>query len=134
MLVIAIKTEKKKFYKSEYFKNLVGWCISFAASLGITIGLFPYCIWNLHKDKGWTALTSVSNNSQSKFGNILWGFKCLSKSFFSSIPTILGIVIIVAAFTFSIIISIKLHNKKQLQSLSLVIVIALLYLLSALPF
>ena len=126
-LILAIKKEKKKFYKTGYFKNIIGWCISFAISLGATIKLFPYCVWNLHKDKGWAALTSVSSISNSKFENIVWGFKTLAKSFFSSTPAVIGLIIVFGVLAGAIYISIKTKNRKQLINLSFPIVISFLY-------
>lgn len=127
MFVMAIKEGHKKWYGTSYFKNVLCWVASFGVSIGITIYLFPYCIWNLHKDKGWTALTSVSNISGSKFGNIIWGFKCLSQSVFSKVPAVIGVIVIVAAFAVAVCIMVKGKEIVRLKGFVVTLVIAFLY-------
>lgn len=127
MLILGIKAEGKKYYKTAYFKNILGWIVSFLGSLGITILLFPYCVWNLHKGKGWAALSSVSNVSKDRFGNILWGFERLSNSFFGPIPAVLGVLIIALVFAFAIFILLKKKTSEKVETFVLTVVISLLY-------
>lgn len=126
-LIRSVKSGGKKYFKTAYFKNIVGWVASFVISFGATVMLFPYCVWNLHKDKGWVALTAVADISKDRLGNILWGFEKLSKSFFGEIPTIVGVIVIFAVFVTSGCLLLKEKKGVEVTSLTLSILISVLY-------
>lgn len=95
LLILAFRKNGKRFWRSMEFRYAAAWCACFAASLLATIGLFPYCRWNLNRGKGQMALASLLDFSDGKLGQLAWGYEHLSLSLFGAlIPAKAGLLLI----------------------------------------
>ena len=120
----------KNIIKSKQFIGVLIWIASFAVALISMDRLFPYWKWNLHKDKGDQALSSLTVFSEEKIQNILWGYSTIPNYIMGAIPVILGIIIILAVIVIALII---LKNKKrsfEFICLLLTVIISNVYLIA----
>lgn len=116
LLLIAMKKEKKLFFKSIEFKCVLAWVGNFISSLILTMLIFPYCRWNLNRGKGQTALHSFFQFSGDKIETIIWGYRRLVAAIFGEHFSFeLGIIIIAVFVTSAIIL---LYRKKEWNKLS----------------
>ncbi len=85
----------KRFWSRIEFRYAAAWSACFAASLSVTIRLFPYCRWNLNRGKGQMALTSLFDFSGEKIRQIVWGYEHLSTSLFGTVlPVAVGLSLV----------------------------------------
>lgn len=95
LLILAIRKNGKKFWAAAAFRCAAAWGVNFAASLLVTIWLFPYCRWNLNRGKGQMALASLLDFSGEKIQQIAEGYEHLSLSLFGDIfPVSAGLLLI----------------------------------------
>ena len=73
LLILALRRKGRRFWASWEFRYTVMWVVNFGISLLVTIGVFPYCRWNLNKGKGQTALRSLFVFTPEKGRQIAWG-------------------------------------------------------------
>lgn len=119
LLIVALKKQKSKFFKTMEFRCVLAWVGNFVAALLSTILIFPYCRWNLNKGKGQMALHSVFVFSAKKVENILWGFERLSVSLFGEgLLWGIGILILLGAILGAIVLLKK--RKEDFRALVIV--------------
>ena len=128
LVLLAIRKKKAFFWKSIEFRCVVAWIGNFICSLLLTIIIFPYCRWNLNRDKGKTALNSIFMFSLEKLKNILWGFKRLSISIFGeSMPFEIGILILFCCIIGAVILLYRAKELNKMSVLCFMVSIALVY-------
>lgn len=128
LLILAFKRNGKRFWISPEFRHAAAWAVNFVISLLTTIGLFPYCRWNLNKGKGQTALKSFFVFSGEKFGQIAWGYERMSTVLFGySFPAALGLLLVFGCIAGGMFLLYRKKEYKKLAGLSLIVLTAQLY-------
>ncbi len=128
LLVSAVRKERKRFWASAAFWYAAAWAGNFVVSLFVTIGIFPYCQWNLNKGKGQTALKSIFDFSADKLEQIGWGYKRLAASLFGeSVSAAAGLLIIFGCILGGGIILYRKKEHNRLTGMILTVLTAQLY-------
>lgn len=110
---LSLIRHQKKFWKSIEFYSVLSWVVSFVAAMSITVVLFPYCVWNINRDKGKMALNSLFVFSKDKIRLICQGFEKLSTALFGLyIPEVLGVFLF---FAIGIVGLILLHKQGKIK-------------------
>lgn len=113
----------KSVWRSRELWYVVAWLGNFILSIFVTTLIFPYCKWNLNRDKGQMALRSVFVFSADKISHILWGYKRLSASIFGEkVPAALGLAVIFGCVIGGALV---LYRKRETEKLAGMILVAL---------
>lgn len=112
-VALSLIRHQKRFWKSIEFCSVLSWVVSFVAAMSITVVLFPYCVWNINRDKGKMALDSLFVFSKDKIRLICQGFENLSVSLFGLfMPEVLGVFLF---FAIGIVGLILLHKQGKMK-------------------
>ncbi len=128
LLFVAVKKQKKRFWKAREFHYVLAWVCNFVIALLVTVMLFPYCRWNLNRGKGEMALQSVFDFSADKLKDIVWGYQRLSATMFGeTLPTVLGLVVMFGCILGGIYVLYRRNEFRKLIGLVLIVLIAQAY-------
>jgi len=128
LLFSAIGKNGRGFWRTGEFRCVIVWVVNFVVSLLVTIGLFPYCRWNLNRGKGEIALKSMFVFSSEKVQNILWGYKRLVASIFGEgLPPGIGLGILFGCILGGMFVLYRRRESDRLRGLVLTCLIAQAY-------
>lgn len=128
LLLTALRKQGKKPWKAQEFKYVIAWVLNFGISLITTIMIFPYCRWNLNRNKGQTALQSIFVFSSEKTENIIWGYRRLGASIFGEqINTVIALLIIFGCIIGGMLILYKRKEIGKMTGLLLTVLISQAY-------
>ncbi len=131
LYMAIISKQGRKMWKSQEFKYILSWVVTFGLSLCTTIAIFPYCRWNLNRNKGQTALQSIFVFSSEKIKNIIWGFRRLAASIFGEqFNPVIALLIIFGCIIGGMVILYKREEKERLIGMFLTVLTAQLYQLA----
>lgn len=128
LLILALRRKGRRFWASWEFRYTVMWVVNFGISLLVTIGVFPYCRWNLNRGKGQTALRSLFVFTPEKGRQIAWGYERLSASLFGeAVPAAVGLLLIFGCIAGGMVLLYRKKECKRLAGLCLTVLTAQLY-------
>lgn len=131
LLYTAIKKQGKRMWQSREFKYILAWVVNFGVSLCTTIIIFPYCRWNLNRNKGQMALQSIFVFSSEKVENIIWGFRSLAASIFGEqCNPAIALLIIFGCIIGGMLILYKHKETEKLTGMVLTVLTAQAYQLA----
>lgn len=115
LLIAGVKNKKLAIS----VKTVAVWVLAFLLSIGGTIGLFRYCIWNLNRDKGKTALGQVVKFSGEKLQKLRWGFTSLSQVLFGErLPELVGVLFLFGVIAVGAFLLYKIEKDKKEKELA----------------